>query len=233
MGRQRLLRAWRLDAIRRTFSWELWWAKFPNYCHPRTRTGRQTCPGQNSGCNVEISQKSRVGSEVVDLRKLSGGWSNEVDGGGRNEGGNFWCHRRGDGWTCRIWSGCDPRSTPGRRRWGCNRCKRRSALGFGRSGRLRWNGRVWELTQPAERTVHMKVLLALVAIFGVGIVLVIYGTLARNRWGINLEGVVCPGCNTHVPIVRVPHSIREALWGGGVCPRCGMRVDKWGRQVRS
>lgn len=77
---------------------------------------------------------------------------------------------------------------------------------------------------------------ALVVIFGVlavGMALVVYGTFARNRWGINLEAVSCPRCNTPLPKVREPRSLRQALWGGYTCPNCGAEVDKWGREVTS
>jgi len=65
----------------------------------------------------------------------------------------------------------------------------------------------------------------------VGVLLVAYGTVARNRWGINLQPVNCPCCQANIPQVRTPKSVREALWGGGTCGKCGCRIDKWGRQI--
>jgi disulfide bond formation protein DsbB len=62
-------------------------------------------------------------------------------------------------------------------------------------------------------------------------VLVIFGTIAKNRWGINLDPVSCPSCNTQFPQIRQPQSTRQALWGGGTCSKCGTEVDKWGREV--
>jgi hypothetical protein len=62
--------------------------------------------------------------------------------------------------------------------------------------------------------------------------LVIYGTVVKNRWGINLEPLRCSKCgNTTFPIVRRPTSLHQALWGGTICPVCGTEIDKWGREV--
>jgi hypothetical protein len=75
---------------------------------------------------------------------------------------------------------------------------------------------------------------ALAIIFGVltvGMALVIYGTLARNRWGINPDAVSCPHCNTPLPQARRPRSFQQAMWGGWTCPACGAEADKWGRTV--
>jgi hypothetical protein len=77
-------------------------------------------------------------------------------------------------------------------------------------------------------------MMPLVIIFGLlalGMVLVICGTIAKNRWGINLDPVSCPRCNTPFPQIRKPQNIRQALWGGGTCTNCGAEVDKWGREV--
>jgi hypothetical protein len=76
---------------------------------------------------------------------------------------------------------------------------------------------------------------SLIVIFGVlsvGLVLVIYGTIAKNRWGINLNQISCPRCRTQLPSLRKPASLSQALWGGGNCPGCGCELDKWGREIR-
>jgi uncharacterized protein with PIN domain len=75
---------------------------------------------------------------------------------------------------------------------------------------------------------------ALIVTFGalaIGMVLVVYGTVAKNRWAISLEEVSCPRCNKLLPKVRKPRSLRESMWGGWTCPNCGVEVDKWGRQA--
>ena len=73
----------------------------------------------------------------------------------------------------------------------------------------------------------------LFGLLGIGMVLVIYGTIARNRWGINTDQVFCPRCNTPLPQIRKPQTLREALWGGGTCSACGAHIDKWGRELVS
>jgi len=71
------------------------------------------------------------------------------------------------------------------------------------------------------------------AVIGVGLAilagLVIYGSVAKNRWGINLKPVLCPKCGTRASRVRLPSSFHQALWGGFSCPKCGCETDKWGR----
>jgi hypothetical protein len=77
----------------------------------------------------------------------------------------------------------------------------------------------------------MTPLFVILGMLGVGMVLVIYGTIAKNRWGVNLDSVSCPNCNTPFPQVRQPQNIRQAMWGGGTCAKCGAEVDKWGREI--
>jgi len=57
------------------------------------------------------------------------------------------------------------------------------------------------------------------------------GTRARDKWGINLKPVHCPACRSPMPQIRRPKSLRQALWGGGTCERCGCQLDKWGRRI--
>jgi hypothetical protein len=74
----------------------------------------------------------------------------------------------------------------------------------------------------------------LVVVFGllaVGGALVAYGTIAKNKWGINLSAVSCPRCHSALPKLRRPTSLRQRLWGGSMCPACGVEVDKWGREI--
>lgn len=75
-----------------------------------------------------------------------------------------------------------------------------------------------------------------VIVFGllaIGIILVIYGTIVKNKWGINTDSVLCARCKTPLPQSRKPQNLQEALWGGWTCPACGARLDKWGREVTS
>jgi hypothetical protein len=59
--------------------------------------------------------------------------------------------------------------------------------------------------------------------------LVVRDTRRRSgRWGINLDPAVCRKCREPAPAVRRPGSVRQALWGGWTCPKCGSELDKWG-----
>ncbi len=75
--------------------------------------------------------------------------------------------------------------------------------------------------------------IAIASVLLVGLVLVAYGTIARNKWGINLHHLDCPACHSPVPKVRKPKSRREALWGGSTCDKCGCEFDKWGNRITS
>ena len=78
--------------------------------------------------------------------------------------------------------------------------------------------------------------LAIVAFFMVlAVVLVVRGTAKKDKWGINVEGVVgtgrCPKCGTGLPAIRSPNSFRQAMWGGWTCSTCKAELDKWGRLI--
>jgi hypothetical protein len=80
----------------------------------------------------------------------------------------------------------------------------------------------------------MSFLLVFAGTVTAGFLLVVYGTFAKNRWGINLDfPKACPSCHTRFPTVRKPASLNQVLWGGATCTVCGMELDKWGRVVRS
>jgi hypothetical protein len=71
---------------------------------------------------------------------------------------------------------------------------------------------------------------SLVAVFsGVGVLVV--GTLRRGRWGVNLKSVHCPSCATPMSARRQPVFKSQMLLGGWMCPHCGTKMDKWGRNV--
>lgn len=64
-----------------------------------------------------------------------------------------------------------------------------------------------------------------------GILFVVFGTVAKNGWGVNLAPVSCPACGSLMPNVRRPESLKQAFWGGGTCAECGCEMDKWGRLI--
>lgn len=74
------------------------------------------------------------------------------------------------------------------------------------------------------------VLLLMVLVMAALVLLVVYGTVKKNDWGINLTPIVCPRCHVDVPSIRVPKSFRQAMWGGTTCSRCRTELDKWGRE---
>lgn len=72
---------------------------------------------------------------------------------------------------------------------------------------------------------------ALVVIFGVllvGVALVIWGTHERNRWGINLEAVSCPRCNTPLPKARTPQSIGKSRGVAAHARRAELKLTSGG-----
>ena len=77
----------------------------------------------------------------------------------------------------------------------------------------------------------IDLLFVIFGILGLGMLLVVYGTLAKNRWGINVELPNCPQCNTQSPTVRTPRSRQQLLWGGWTCSVCQTEIDKWGRRI--
>jgi len=77
-------------------------------------------------------------------------------------------------------------------------------------------------------TIPLSVIFGVLALGGAA---VIYGTLARNRWGINAGDISCPRCKALLPKVRQPRSLRQEMWGGCTCANCGTEVDKWGREL--
>jgi hypothetical protein len=72
---------------------------------------------------------------------------------------------------------------------------------------------------------------AMLSLMLLGLVLVAYGTLVRNRWGINTHPINCPVCGLKLPKIRRPRSLHEMLWGGCTCEKCGCAMDKWGNRI--
>ena len=79
--------------------------------------------------------------------------------------------------------------------------------------------------------VAKSVLIFIGSVLLVGIVLMALGTITKNRWGINTKPVNCPACGFPMPRTRQPKSLSQALWGDGICDKCGCEMDKWGRLI--
>jgi hypothetical protein len=60
-------------------------------------------------------------------------------------------------------------------------------------------------------------------------VVIVHGTMVKNNWGLNFKPVSCPRCRAPLRSLRIPRTLRQMLWGGATCPKCGCEVDKWGR----
>ena len=43
--------------------------------------------------------------------------------------------------------------------------------------------------------------------------------------------VHCPRCGAALPVIRMPSSMQQGLWGGWTCAACGCKVDKYGREI--
>ena len=80
------------------------------------------------------------------------------------------------------------------------------------------------------KIIEIKLLL-LLCVFGIFILIIaisVYGTVAKNRWGVNLNPLVCPVCGA-VPTPGI--SLRRSFWGGRTCEVCGTKMDNWGRII--
>lgn len=65
-----------------------------------------------------------------------------------------------------------------------------------------------------------------------GLCLVIRDSYRKEgRWGIDLKLIVCPRCGATAPAFRKPTSLRQFLWGGWTCNKCGCEIDKWGKEI--
>lgn len=63
----------------------------------------------------------------------------------------------------------------------------------------------------------------------VGVLLI--STLRKGCLGINLEPVRCPNCVTPMSARQRPRFKSQTLFGGWMCPHCGTKMDKWGRNA--
>jgi hypothetical protein len=70
----------------------------------------------------------------------------------------------------------------------------------------------------------------LIVVF-VALGLLVVGTVRKSRLGKILQSVRCPNCVTPISPRRC-RTFRSPLpWGGWMCPHCGTRMDRSGRNV--
>lgn len=66
------------------------------------------------------------------------------------------------------------------------------------------------------------------------LVLVLVSTKQQNgKWGINIDALICPRCKEKLPVFRNPKSVKQFLWGGWTCHKCGCEIDKWGQEIQN
>ena len=65
------------------------------------------------------------------------------------------------------------------------------------------------------------------------ILMIISTSKRKGRWGINMDTVICPRCGNIFPKIRKPANLKQALWGGATCIKCGCEVDKWGKEINA
>jgi hypothetical protein len=53
----------------------------------------------------------------------------------------------------------------------------------------------------------------------------------KSDLDINTKSVNCPKCGERMRSLRTPASLRQAMWGGWTCPKCGCEMDKWGKAI--
>jgi hypothetical protein len=65
-----------------------------------------------------------------------------------------------------------------------------------------------------------------------GVRAVARGTKHQTGFGLPTKATThCPHCGTGLPQVRIPTSLRQAMWGGYTCGTCRIELDKWGRPI--
>lgn len=53
----------------------------------------------------------------------------------------------------------------------------------------------------------------------------------QNKWGINLDKVLCPECGSKQPALRIPKNLEQLVYGGWICENCSCKMDKHGKKI--
>jgi len=83
-------------------------------------------------------------------------------------------------------------------------------------------------------SLNIIVLIILTVVVSITVLYLIIRLWPRTgKMGINVEKVNCPLCGEKAPIVRAPKNMKQFLWGGWTCVKCGCEMDKYGIQINS
>ena len=77
----------------------------------------------------------------------------------------------------------------------------------------------------------MLQILGYAILFIVVVIFFKWATKRKSKLGINLKRNYCPVCGTPQPIIRIPKTLDQALFGGSNCPKCNAKHDKYGTLI--
>ena len=90
---------------------------------------------------------------------------------------------------------------------------------------------MWATHELLVLEIKLLRFIILLGICVIGIAFSVYGTVAKNRWGVNLNPLICPTCGA-IPTPGIRRkSFQQFMWGGRTCEICGTEMDKWGRII--
>ena len=65
------------------------------------------------------------------------------------------------------------------------------------------------------------------------VIIMVGGTAAGIMNALGRRELTCPGCGSHMPRIRKPKNMRQAMWGGSTCAHCGTEMDKVGTAIKN
>lgn len=57
--------------------------------------------------------------------------------------------------------------------------------------------------------------------------LIVYGRITRKT----PSNPTCPECGGELSQIRTPVSMKQVIWGGWTCSKCGGHIDRWGLRI--
>jgi hypothetical protein len=64
-----------------------------------------------------------------------------------------------------------------------------------------------------------------------GIIAGLIGGFSVLIIGLLIPAKTCPDCKKKLPKFRKPSSLKQAAYGGWVCPHCGCEIDRKGNKI--